>query len=223
MKLVSSDLSFQLKLEERKVNILIIENPIIFSRIVLEFLKQSEGNEGMFVLSKEGKVLKIEEHIFCIINPLELNFNQKKIITKLYSRLKEEIINTELLLENNSIYSDLFQYIENVIDTISYPLTYNTEMDPSALLKLLNVKFEEVQESLVEQIIDYMKIMQQILGKTIVVLINIKAYLSIAELEQLYREAAYQKLNIIILESHLSSSLNNEVRYIIDKDLCEIY
>ncbi|RDU22252.1 type II-A CRISPR-associated protein Csn2 [Anaerosacchariphilus polymeriproducens] len=223
MKLVSSDFSFQLELEESKVNLLIIENPIIFSKIILELLKQSEGNEGRFVLSQEGKVLKIEDNIFCIINPLELDFNQKNIITKLYSRLKEEIINTELLLENNSIYADIFQYIQKVIDTISYPLTYKADMEPNALFKLLNVKFEEVQESLVERIIDYIKIMQQILGKKIVVLVNIKAYLSINELEQLYREAAYQKLNLIILESHLSSSLNNEVRYIIDKDLCEIY
>ena len=56
------------------------------------------------------------------------------------------------------------------------------------------------------------------------VFINLKTFLSKEEVEELYKECFYRKINIILFENYDNNCIiENEKRIIIDSDLCEIF
>lgn len=224
MKLVHPDYLFQINMQESFITKLVIENPKVFSAVVQELMQQIEGGEGRFVLSDNNEIIEISENVFYIIDPFSLDINQKKVLTKIYSLLKDEIISTELFLKTNQLFSEMKLYMEEIIEIVDYPLTYLDEIDINMFFKFMNVRVESLDGDILEQLIDYIKIMQQVLGYSVVVLINIKAYLETSEIVQLYKFASYQKISLIMIESNEDGDgIADERVYIIDKDCCEIY
>ena len=55
------------------------------------------------------------------------------------------------------------------------------------------------------------------------VILNLHTYFSLAELELFYKELAYQSIEILVIENKkVFNSLQNEITYIVDEDMCEI-
>ena len=103
MKLVHPDFSFQVELCECSICKLVIEAPKLFYALTTDLLNQSEGSEGKFVLSDNGKIQRISEKMYNIINPFSIELNTKKALTKLYGILKEQIQSTESIVRLNQI------------------------------------------------------------------------------------------------------------------------
>lgn len=224
MKLVYPDFSHQITFEEGKINLILIEGPFEFRKLVGELYLQTNGNEGRFVLSHGEEILKIQKSIHCIMNPFDLSLNSKKILDKIYNDLKDEVLDTDLYMQQASVISELIRFIANVVERMDYPLIYNTEVDIKQIFKILNIRLNEEAGSLVEKIAEYIKINSQILGVEIFIFINLKSYLSKTEIESLQRYMEYYKINIVLIESRESFyTIDSEQKYVIDKDGCEIY
>jgi CRISPR-associated protein Csn2 len=223
MRLVHPDLHFQIVLDESQATKLVIENPRIFTAIVQELLVQSKGDEGRFVLSENNKILSICDNIMMIINPFSIDYNERKIVSKLYGKLKSEI-QTEFSIVMNQLLSGMIHFIEQVIDTVDYPLNYTDNIDINAFLKLMEIKILVTDEDLPGQVMEYIRIMNQLLCYTIFVFVNFNAYLDISEITQLYEYAMYQKIYLLMIECSMGElRYDNERIYIIDRDGCEIY
>jgi CRISPR type II-A-associated protein Csn2 len=224
MKLVYPSFHFNIEMIENRVNKLIIEDPRMFSAVVSEIMKQTEGDNGRFVLSKENEVVKIADNMICIINPFSIKFNDRKVLSKLYVLLKGEVQNSELWLLANQVFSEIAQFIEQMIEVVDYPITYSDEMDINALFKFMDIVLDVPEDKLAGRIMDYIKLMNQLLGYQVFVLVNVSAYLDYSELLDLYKFAMYQKIHLLMIESHVGILRSkHEKIYIIDKDGCEIY
>ncbi len=224
MKLVHPNFSYQMEFKECYANNIIIENSEMFSSIVYELLQQMEGREGKFVLSEDGSILKIPHHMYCIINPFDIELNSRKILSKLYETFNSEIQSTDAFMKLSEIYSNSGQLLEDIFDTLMFPLTYTTDININAFLKFMDIKIDVSDCDLIERIIDYMRLMHDVLGYNITVCVNIKSYLNDWEIEQLYEFAFYNKIFIVLIESYLGEKQKtNERIFIIDKDCCEIY
>lgn len=81
MKLIYAKYGIELQLIENQINALVIENPYVFSDFLHELVEQIEGN---LLLSDGDTILPLIKNVIFIDNPLTVNCNEKKIITKLY-------------------------------------------------------------------------------------------------------------------------------------------
>ena len=137
--------------------------------------------------------------------------------------LKREILSTELLIEGNQILSDLESYILKVVRDMEWNLKCSDKMDIQSLLKIAEIRFEDTQETLVEKIIDYMKVSQELLGIRCFVFVHLLSYLTEYETEKFYEYVYYQKMNVLLLENRQPDIINRFSNVIIiDKDTCEI-
>lgn len=226
MKLVYKNIEYILNLEENKVPVYIIENQKLFFKMLQDLHRQvnmsEEGNFALF--DDKNKELNISKNFLLISDVFNINFHDKKIINSIFSILKEESLSEEnysLRLETENKLKDFLQVL---ISSFEFPLEINEKFEYESLFKIFNIKIQENYENFLEKIIDYLKIITRLTSIKYIVFINLKTFLSKNELEKLYKESFYNKINIILFENYENNCIINvEKRIIIDSDLCEIY
>lgn len=223
MKFVHKEYHFLFELNENSKNLLIIENPTIFSGFIQELMQGIGGDECKFVLSQNDKPIKIQNCMSCIINPFVLSLNERKLLSKLHEILKREIQSSELLLENNEIYSMIDKFGTHIARISDWELEYSDKYEVQNLLKFMDVKFAEISDTLVEKITQYIQVNHELLGIQCFVFINLLSYINRYEVGKLYEYIQYKKINIILFECKQPYNINdyNQV-VVIDEDGCEI-
>lgn len=89
-------------------------------------------------------------------------------------------------------------------------------------MKSISIEINDYADSLLEKIIQYIKLMNQICGVEIFVIPNLKTYFSIEEIIQFYEFSIYNKIYLIVLESIQTPHIESEKGWIIDEDVCII-
>ena len=224
MKLVYPDYTYQMCFIEGKVNVVVIENAMEFRHLIEEILIQIDGNDGRFVLSDNNEILKIANNIQCIINPFSLELNSKKMLDKIYALCKQEILDSELFIQQEQLFSDIMMFIEKVMEKVDYSLCYSDDIDIKSLFKLVSIRLQDDHSGFLDRIVDYIKINNTLLGNRVFIFINLRSFLNENELELLYKTASYEKVFLVLIEAHdFDNKSDYEIKYIIDKDCCEIY
>lgn len=219
MRLVNSKYGLDIIFKENRTEILILEDAVIMRDVVGELWNQYKGGEGSFLLS-EGKILKIDRFMELIVNPFDLDFQSRKIVTALLNKMTE--IGNEDVVEKNRINCELINLLNGIAGSINYPgITYHLDFLWADLFKMYGVKIEN-QEGFLSQIIEYMKVISEMCGISLLCFVNLKKYLSKTELLDLYKNKEYNKTNILLIESSESELIDEEHITIIDKDRCVI-
>ena len=91
-------------------------------------------------------------------------------------------------------------YALHLLRVSEFDLTYSEQTDIRNLLKFLNIKLVENQETLIERLVDYIQATNEILKIRCYVFVNLLSYLTDYELEKLLEYACYRKINILLLE-----------------------
>ena len=222
MKLICNRYGLEIEFRENEIQVLQIESSSLFLEITEMLWKQCETGEGEFVLSEAYKEKRLDKEAEVIVNPFRLDLNNRKILTKLYQELKESALGARLE-ETLKLENHLEQYIIGLCDDVDYPLTYKSEMDIIALLKMFEVKLDETDTDVIERLVQYVKLMHAVLKIQLFVFINFKDFFSEDVLEELYKTLLYEKIGLLLVERHESHSINKERLTIIDKDACVIY
>lgn len=221
MNLTIPDLMCNIDFEEDFFYEIVIENPIMFSKITGDFYAQVNSKEGNIILSEDNKEIAISKFCEMIWNPFAVDINNKKIMSILYQEM-QDICNTLYMEQSNAINSSLVNFFDSVIEEMPYNLDYLYDIDWIGLFKLFKVGISEETESLVNRLIDYLKVVKKALGIILIVFIDIKSYLNSDELEELYKSASYEKISILNITSKEHYKSSKEKRFLIDKDLCFI-
>lgn len=221
MKLLHKEYGFEIDVFENSISVLIIENAVAYAKIINDLWKQSNGDEGGFSLLEDDKMRNIAKDVECIINPFALSCNNKKIITKLYQELKDIALD-KMQQETIDLNANLVSYIENLTQAVPYPINFHLEFDVSAILKSYNVVLADKYESLLEKIIEYIKVCRHICNIDIYFFVNLKCFLSEKEIFDLYEFAFYEKIKIVLFESIQNKTMDDEKVWILDQDLCII-
>jgi len=222
MRVLFKNYALEIELQENKVVNLVIENAKAFSEICQDLWKQVNGEAGNIILSDNEKVKSISKEVDCIFNPFSLKCNDKKILTKIYQEISKE---AEFCLQDKmaEVNSKIVEFVEQLISIVPYDICFEPDMDITGLLKLYNVAFEDSNGSLLEKIVEYIRIMSKLCGIKVFVFINLKQYLDENELMQLYEFCFYEKIYIINLEAYQDKIISSAEKYwIIDKDFCII-
>lgn len=221
MKLIHTGYDLTMELKENQINVLSIENRMAYSEILRDMWNQVQGLEGSFILSDKEKQLKISKEMECIFNPFSLNCNDRKILNKLYQEIKEQLDSFQLE-EAMVLNANINKFLDGLLMKIPYALKYNPDFDLAGLLKLYNLEVEGSGETVLERIVEYLRVMSKVCDVHNYFFVGLKQYLSEEELEKLYEFIFYEKINLILAEAIQPSLLSVEKCWIIDKDLCII-
>lgn len=222
MMLAHADLTQQLCMQNYDVMEWIIESPDLFAQYVEELLTQIAGQDGGFVLSQDDKELVMAKAVEMIVNPLTVDVNEKKILNKVYSELANLANGEEMYLRTREVLGLLHQYFGELEYHYTNTVTVEDEFDLQGLLKALGVKVEVASGDYFEKLIQYIKLLNDVLNKKLVILVNIRSYLSLEKVAQLVEFAKYNEINLLLIESMQREFTDVTKKFIIDADGCEI-
>ena len=221
MKLVNAELFLNINIEENKPVVLTIENPKVMTEVIGQLYELCNSGEGDFVLSEGGKQLSFERTTEIIINPFQIDFNSRKVQSKLYSELLDAEIN--YVEEKAIIQSLIIEYLDKLTQNVPYEMISNDlDLDSMKLFKMFEVRIEAQCNSLLERLVEYTKILSRLLRKRLLVFVSISSYLDTNELNALYEICNYNKMKVLLIESHELYLPFHTKTYIIDKDKCMI-
>ena len=219
MRMVYADSGIDIELVENCVNTITIEAPSMFRSMVGDLWEQTNGGEGKWIISEAEKELKLSKICEVIVNPFAIDVNDRKMVGVLCEEIKT-IADSEQYEYTSRIQTEIYSYLESLISSLPYSLSCDLELDLIALLKSYHIRLDEF--SGIERIINYMKLRHQVIGTRVFVWVNGKNYFSEDELEEIYKEAFYEKIQIVVLEAVETKRSVFEESLIFDKDFCII-
>lgn len=222
MRMAFAELGLNILFEDNMATEFLIESPDLYQRIISKLLDQYNGNYDGFVFSDNDKELRLDKSADIILNPFQIDINNRKILTKVYLDVvkEQEEINLEFM---HNLYSEMERFVINICEQSDYALTYDKKIEFIDILKLYNVHWDDSEDDLASRIIAYIKLSHRVLNIRIFVFIGLKSFLSNDVLDQLLKTIAYEKVNVLLFERYDSAVLEHEKRVIIDKDACLIY
>lgn len=223
MRLVHAEYQIDIILQENEIAIFVIESPVMFSKVLEELYRQCNGEKGEFVLSEREQLKNLAKDTIFVTNPFSLNYDDKKIVQRLYQELAE-ITRQNMYLQISESNAAIINYLEQLILQVPYPICFDTEENLIGLFKLYNVSIDcEISNTgLLERLVTYMKLANQLCQINVMIFLNLKSYLSENELISLYEMAAYEKMYLFLIENKQTNRLEKEKIFILDKDLCII-
>lgn len=222
MKIVNSKWGIQIDFDICRIRQLVIESPKYLSNVLAELKGQSEGGYGQFVLSENNKELKLSEKMELILDPFDLNLNNKKVLTKLYKDLQEILLDEVNYKETNEVLCEVRRLLGKANEESEHMLDYSDENRLEELFKAFDVRLYEENCDLMQQILEYCDVMQKYCKTDVFIFVNLKSYVCEEDLEEMYVEFIYKQINVLLIEQVERKRLKLEVTQIIDKDLCEI-
>lgn len=221
MKLVNARWMFELEMSEDFPTVLVLENSDAMSEIVEDLYNLCSGEDGESILSEKSKELSVEKTAEIIINPFSIDFNSKKIQNKLYGELLS--VCDDYIEEKAKLQTMAIKYLDRIIQDVPYEMiTSDIDMDLIRLFKMFEVRLEPQCNSILERVIEYIKVMSRLMKKTLLILVNVCSYLNDVEIHQLVEICIYHKMNLLFIESLERPFLIPTKKYIIDKDKCVI-
>lgn len=110
----------------------------------------------------------------------------------------------------------------DISDKVRRQIAWSADLKCAVWTEIVTEKIRQ-QATLLEELLDYMRIFREYLGTKLFVLYNVKAVVEKSELEALCQELFYRKIPILLVQSTETYRLSNEIQWILDNDLCEIY
>lgn len=223
MKLTHPDLQFQIEFTETSIPVCAIESPARWRDIQKEFCSQHQGGDGKWVLSDKNTEIKINKSVELILNPIQLEENQRKILNAFLQSLDQTAVNEEYWKRGQELNTHIQKFFSDL--EMEYPFEYhiNPEIEFSTLAKAMGIKIESEYESDLERLIQYCILTQDIMNTKLFIFFHLHTYFTEKELELFYQEVMMRKWHILLIEPYIGKRISCEKYYIIDKDNCEIY
>lgn len=223
MKLVHTELSRAIIDDTVDYTEWIIEAAESFATFVYELKNQCDGIDGRYVLSDADKELGISKNMDIVFDIFSIDINSKKIVNKLYEEMQQVVYSEKLYVKTQEIAQSIQKYILELEQETDYILTFTEDVDWMAIFKALRVQHEIIEEDYFEKLIRYIKVATVVMKYKIFVFVNLRSYLSDLQMQKLIQEAIHQEVKLIFVENYVKDCMGEGLRYIIDRDQCEIY
>ena len=207
--------------DDGSITNLFIENPVTFREYTGELLRQINGDDGDFVLSQNNEEISITKNIAIITDPLNLQFDEKKINTKINKDIVSLIAkDAEIQKDSFPLISMLEQYANNLKESYGYNINYEIP-DDTSIVKILGFHIDMDYETQSEKLLEWLNITHDILHIENFVILNMQTYFSNKEIEIICAEASSMKHNLLLINQFNTYDRPNSI--IIDSDNCELY
>ncbi len=223
MKLAHSEISFCVDFDKTEIPICIIESPKRWREIQKELSTQYLGEDGEWVLSDRDKEMNFSKTVEMIFNPLQLDENQRRLVTSFLKSFAEKAVNESHWRESQELNSIIQTFFGKMETEYSFGYHINAETDFSALAKAMGLQIETQYETDLERLLQYCIMIKELTKIKLFIFWNLRNYFTQNELELFYEEIRRRDWKVLLMENHLEQMIDGEKWYIIDKDNCEIY
>lgn len=223
MRLINADMFIDLVNMEDNIYFFIIESPTLFYNIVKGLKDQIDGLDGNFVLSDNNVPLEIKDSLHLILDPISLDFKDKKIVTKIQELLINQAIDEAHFDETSQLIKNLEKYANNLGFDFDGEVSNKELITPSKLIKFLKFELDYSYDTFEEMILEYILTVNRYLGIDVFGFVNLFDFLETNQIERLIKEIKNNHISVFFLESHdLSIIINGFTKIIIDSDFCQI-
>ena len=225
MRLYHHELQTHIVLSEDFPAVVTAESPALFYRLIssLWWQTQNQPVDDEFSLDEDYKQLNISKELEIVLNPLLLDFKQRKIVNKIlldFDRLAAEPENIEATAELNTL---LEKYLARISLDYPVPLKWSDDILVSNLAKGLEISVDTEELDLVQRILTYLQLLTSLRMARIFSFVHLKSFLSIEQLSNLYHEARLKKYCLLLWERSASQSDHPYEKHLtIDEDLCVV-
>lgn len=224
MKIINKNWQRKIEIEDNIIYTLVFENKKYYRENIIELINQHKGNEGSFILSNDNKEISFDKNSYIITDIFNIDINNKKVLSKIYSSLLKEIV--EDISSYNELSTNIRVYFEKLIFNSFLEIEQGEEIDMCSLLKLGDFKIHVEQDDILEKFVKFLKVLTELCGSKIIFVVGLHTVFTQDEIIEIYKEVCLNKINIINIEYQQFYNLSNknyrEIVYIFDKDNCEI-
>ena len=201
---------------------LCIEDNHLFSNVISSIMKaQQDKSEPFYLFDSDEKELSPAKDIKVILSPFDFDFNSKDIQNKIFS-ICELNINSDTEKQHimEQYYSTFIKSFVECADLYENNFDIELEFDIKKILKFLGVKINYDNScSLFEKTLQIIEIIAQLKLSRLIVFVNLKLYFNNEEVEQIYKTAIYNQINLLTIEQGKPNEiLKYEKSIYIDKD-----
>ena len=190
------------------VRVLEIEDKKLFINIVQSIhglCYNKEGTEYIVLLDGDRQV-DFAKDVYFIIDALNLDLNDRKILSKLYLKMKN-LLELEHKIQLDSYLKEALDLINTVFIEFPFELTYKSEIQVEDFLKLYGFRLYTQEESFMEQML-YLIDLISLLGLCkVLIFCNIKSFFTDEQIEEIYKYVVYNKLHVLLVEGNITEEL----------------
>lgn len=203
------------------VNALIIENQPMLVRMLNDIQSQIEGADGYSVLSNGNKQLQISKNLELLSRFIPFEINQKALVNKVVSNLEKTAVSGEFYEKTVELLSSIERYLYDISFSFVGDIDF-TKVSIGPLLKAVGVEFADTYDSISEKILDYIELVTEYDAKKLFILLNFRSFISDNEAKLFFDSILSHGYHVLMIENTEYPRLDNEKRFIVDADLCEI-
>lgn len=224
MKIINKNWQRKIEIEDNIIYTVVFENKKYYRENIIELINQHKGNEGSYIFSNDNKEISFDKNSYIITDIFNIDINNKKVLSKIYSSLLKEIV--EDVSSYNELSTNIRVYFEKLIFNSSLEIEQNEEIDMSSLLKLGDFRVHVENDDILEKFLKFLKVLTELCGYKIIFVVGLHNVFTQNEIIKIYKEVCLNKINIINIEYQQFNNLSNEnykeIVYIFDEDNCEI-
>lgn len=219
MKLRINGFENEIIFEEKNINILHIKNPKCFEHII-DIINQKiiglENNE-IFLLDNDEQEINMSKEMHMIFDLFNIEYNSKKVLNKLYEKIAENIkIIQDLRIDNLKL--ELRNYLIQEINELPFEFLMKSDINIVDILKIYDLKIDSMSyTTILERIELLIDLLVAFKIANILVIPNLKTYLSSEELIELYKYVLYNGIKLLVIERNNSDKLKYEKIFYIDE------
>lgn len=220
MKLKINGFTNLLNFYDDKVGVLEIKDTKCFTNIIQKINDKIEGidNNEIFLLDDENKELKMQKEMNIILDVFNIDYNSRKILGKLYEKIAENIENSDNT-ELQSKFVEIRKYIVEEINEFPFEFTMSDNIDIVNMLKLYNLKIDYLAYGSVLEKIEFLIDLNTTLNLFVILVIpNLRLFLSETELIELYKYSLYNNIKLLLIERNVDKRLKYENILVIDEN-----
>lgn len=220
MKLASPLFHSVIEIREGNVASLVIEDQKCFRELIADLALQTDGRDGKTVLSIDNKPVPVRKHMEMLSCFAPFPFSSRTIENKLVSA-----VNAEAVSETHwQTTARLLAYVERFLMEISEDLPCGidcSKLSFEGILKSAGLAPVCVSEEPVGQVLEYMELVRALLGNRLFVAVNMRSWFGDKEMGLFINDVIAKKLCLLLVENCDRPRLPREMRWTVDRDLCE--
>src|SRR5699024_5626308 len=98
-------------------------------------------------------------------------------------------------------------------------IKYNEDFDVTALLKVMDMRFEDEYDTLSDKVMEYIMNVEKLEGSKLHILVNFRSYVNRREVECFCETMIKHNINILLIDNVEYDKFNFEKRIIVDEQL----
>jgi len=221
LKLVAEFLPSTIEVVEGEVTSIVIEHKPTFLQFLQELYAQLNGSDGCIFLSENGRPLKISKNVELITSFIPFNLNEKRLITKINSLLEAEALDAEHYYQTMELLANIEKYVNSLSDFFPFNISCSG-INTTSMIKMADISIEEDSATKIERVLNYMLIVNDLLGERLFVFINMSMFFSDEDMQGFIFTCNMHKYKVLLIDGVETTEYNGIRRMIIDCDLCII-